>query len=241
MTDPWQQLTNPQPTTDGTVVDNILGDMNLSATVLFASNTPPTTVGEALLAFDYMDVNDPVSWNMYRQILADRGYSTDSASVLAQAKRAALWASDGYNQGKSIFDFFVALPPSGNPAGGPKSQTQRVVNLSNRGDAAATLNNAYQQMLGRMASDKEIKAFQKALNDLEGKNPSVTSTSSVNDGSNASYSTKSSGGFNASQFAADWAMSRPEYAETFAATTFMDVVENLVNSGPSLEGRVSNG
>ncbi len=229
-------MTNQQPTQDETVVN-----VNAPGTVLFASNTPPTTVGKALLDFQYMDVNDPKSWNMYKQILADRGYSTDYASVQAQAQRAAIWAANGYSQGKSIFDFFVALPPSGNAAGGPRSQTNRVVSLSNRGDAAATLNNAYQQMLGRMATDKEVKAFQKALNDLEGKNPSVTSSTSVNDGSNASYSTKTTGGFNASQFAADWAMSRPEYAETFAATTFMDVVENLVNSGPSLEGRVSNG
>jgi hypothetical protein len=248
--DPWAVLSggdagvsNPANWwNSGTVSDNPnLVDINGSATILWAPNTTPTTVGQAGLDFQYMDVNDTSSWNMYKQLLADRGYPTDAASVIAQANRAIVWAAEGYDKGKSVFDFFLALPPAGNPSGGPKKTTNIIQNISNTGDAKATLNTAYQQTLGRMASDKEVEAFQKALNALEAKNPSVTSGVTNSDGSSASYSGKSTGGFNAATFASDWAMSRPDYAETFAATSFMNVVENLINSGPSVQGKVTNG
>jgi hypothetical protein len=240
--DPWAALGLGTSSTDTTTTggNETTIDINGSATIVWAPNTVPTTVGDAMLEFQYMDVNNPKDWAMYQNVLGTLGYSNDYASIQAQAQRAVIWAANNYDKGKSVFDFFTSLPPAGT-VGGPTATKNIIQNISNRGDAKATLNNAYQQTLGRMASDKEVEAFQKALNALESKNPSVTAGMTSSDGSSSTYTGKSTGGFNAATFAADWAMSRPDYAETFAATTFMDVVENLINSGPSVQGKVTNG
>lgn len=183
-------------------------------------------------------------------LLIGKGYMTNRADIQGWQG----WmntvidtaASDQYRLQKlTPLDVIELLPSSETGAdGGPKSysSTTRSTSISNRGDATVTLNNAYQQMLGRRATDKELAAFQKALNELEGKNPTVTTasstTSAAGGSSSTSASTRSTGGFNAGQFAQEWARSRPEYAENFAATTFMGVIDNMIRGGASLEGRV---
>jgi hypothetical protein len=154
-------------------------------------------------------------------------------------------ASTRYRGKYNPLEVLELLPESEfNPDGSARSfsTTSRSVAISNEGDAKATLNNAYEQMLGRRASDKELAVFQKALNDLEGRNATVTNTSGTSrttkGNTSTSQSSKTVGGFNAGQFAQDWARSRPEYAETFAATNFMSVIDNMTRGGASLEGRV---
>lgn len=183
-------------------------------------------------------------------MLINKGYMTDPTQYTMFQQlldNAILVAAQPENVAKKLtpLDILERLPESTTNADGtPRSfsTTSRSVNISSESDAKATLNNAYQQMLGRMATDKELAVFRKALNDLEGKNATVTSTSgtSVSKGGNQSTSqtSKTTGGFNAQQFAQDWARARPEYAETFAATTFMGVIDEMIRGGASLEGKV---
>lgn len=182
-------------------------------------------------------------------LLVDKGYMSsraDISSYEALVTKAVYVAGNDKFRGKlNPVDVLELLPDSGsNPDGSPRSfsTTSRTVTKTSKTDAKATLNNAYQQMLGRMATDKELAVFQKALNDMEAKNPSVSVSSgtSTTKGGNTSTSssTNTTGGFNSSQFAADFARSRPEYAEVFAATTFMNVIDDMVRGGATLEGRV---
>lgn len=185
-------------------------------------------------------------------LLIDKGYMSNRADISGWQTWMGI-AVDTAGQEKyrsqklTPLDIVELLPSSSGGSGegdGTKtsSSTSRSINLSNRGDAKTSLNNAYEQMLGRRANDKELAAFQKALNDLESKNASVTTqtgtSTSKGDSSSSSFVTKTTGGFNAAQFAEDWARSRPEYAENFAATTFMSVIDNMTRGGASLEGRV---
>jgi hypothetical protein len=240
--DPWAALgfgtSDSTNTTDSTLPP--VEDMGM---LRLSPNTSPKTYSEISDYFTYLNVDNKRDWDMYTKILGDLGYANDYNGVVAMAQLAMNWASksENYQAGKSVFDYFATLPPAGTAQGGPRTQSSRTVNLSNKGDAASYINNSYQQFLGREASDKEMKAFQKALNDMQSANASVTTATTTTDGSTSSASYKTTGGFNAAQFADEWAKSRPDYAETFAATSFMSVVDNLINSGPTLEGKVMNG
>lgn len=234
--DIWNQWSTPQ-------TDPNLPPVEDTFVLRLTPNTGPESYSKISDYFTYLNVDNKKDWDMYTKMLGDLGYANDYNGVVSMAQLAMNWAAkpENYQAGKSVFDYFATLPPAGAAQGGPRTQTSRSVNLSNKGDAANYINNSYQQFLGREASDKEIKAFKKALNDMESANASVTTATTTTDGSTSSASYKTTGGFNAAQFADEWAKSRPDYAETFAATSFMSVVDNLINSGPTLEGKVMNG
>jgi hypothetical protein len=193
---------------------------------------------------------DKQDYYQIADLLIGKGYMTNRADVnnfSAWLDKAVVIAAQADNRSQRLtpLDILERLPESETGAdGSPRSfsTSTRTVNQSSRTDAKATLNNAYQQMLGRMANNKELAAFQKALNDLESKNATVSSlsgtTTSKGGTSSTSQTVRTTGGFNAGQFAQDWARSRPEYAETFAATTFMGVIDEMSRGGASLEGRV---
>ena len=239
----------------GNINNTWTGGQNTGGTI-YLTPQQAMSQGEGFKYFANLNVNSRKDWDRYTGILKSIGYITPGMDMISQnnllislGNSAVEWAANNYSSGKSVFDYFNLLPP--NPLGPDgtginKTVTNsRTVDQSSRTDSAAVLNNAYQSMLGRMASEKEIGAFQKALNDLQQKNPNLSTNvnvSKVTDGTNnVSSSTNSRGGFNASQFGVDWAMSRPEYAENFAATTFMNTIGQMINSGPSLEGKVMNG
>lgn len=125
-----------------------------------------------------------------------------------------------------VFDVLDQLAAEGDGRGGGGSSTSVQVNLSSESQAAAILDQSLQRELGRMATPREIKAFQRALNDAQSQNPTVTRTTS---GGGASRST-TTGGFDYQRFALEYAQSQPEYAENFAATTFMDLLDKTISS-----------
>jgi hypothetical protein len=202
--------------------------------------TKSATAGDLGYYFQYLFAQDPQGYNFYANILRNKGYDPTPARIAEIAVGAIDYASDNYGKNYSVVDYFMALPDLTGGAGGGGATTTKVyqetTDISNRGDAEMILNNSYQQNLGRRASNKEIKAFYDALKELQKSNPSIYSGTSTAGGGVSSQVGTSSGGFNAQQFAEEWALSRPEYAETFAATNFMNVLESMVNRGPSLGG-----
>lgn len=201
------------------------------------------TLRQAESNIQYMFVNDPKQFKYFSSILKNKGYTGSINEVVGYAMQALPYVSSyqQYQNKFSIEDFFLALPSQddGSGAGGGPTRVKyrtEVASLSNRGDAEVVLNNAYEQFLGRRATSKEVKAFYKALNELEKKNPSISEGVSVGNAGSSQQTGTSRGGFNAQEFAQDWAMSNPQYAETFAATTFMNVIESMINRGPSLGG-----
>jgi len=102
--------------------------------------------------------------------------------------------------------------------GGPSRSQQ--VRLTDPQGARALINNALSQYLGREATAKEQQEFLSALNRQEARNPTV----SVSSGG----STVTTGGFNPSTFAQEYAQGMGGSAEFQAATTYLDAFINAL-------------
>lgn len=218
--------------------DNILPGLP----VIIDGMVGTSTVDQARVDFMNMFIANPAQYKYYVGILQNKGYEGTPDQVWNIASAAIDYASGAgmYEQGVSVEDYFLAYPSADGSGigGGPKTTSvyQKQVVLTNRGEAETYLNNSFERNLGRRASNKEIKAFYDALNDLEKANPSIYSGTSTSGAGVSSQSGTSKGGFNAQQFAEEFALSRPEYAENFAATNFMSVLESMIKGGPSLGG-----
>ena len=107
--------------------------------------------------------------------------------------------------------------------GGPTSQ----VNLSSESEAGALLDQVFTNYLGRTATDTEVQEWQKVLNQAQMANP-VRNTGGTN--------SVTSGGFDVTRFARDYAQSQEGYAERFAAVNFMSALDAaLANRGNYVE------
>lgn len=164
----------------------------------------------------------------------------------------------GYS-GKPVWDALAGAVESNAPfydanAGtgdGPFSTTttenRSSTDLSSQSEAAGSLEAIFQQELGRLPTEKEVNAFQKALNAEQAKNASVTTgtstTSGTRSGNNTTQSvtgsTTTTGGFDPGRLAREFAQSRPMWAETQAATTFMKLLDTAVSNPDALSRLVA--
>lgn len=142
------------------------------------------------------------------------GQAVDGGNYALYAENQLLGVPD-------VFDMILgersqAAEGGGGGGGGVSRTTQ--MRLTDPQGARALIDNALAQYLGRKATAKEQKAFLKALNVQEAKYPTVTT--SVSGGGGASVVT--TGGFNPSTFAEEYAQGMQGSAEFQAATTFLD-------------------
>jgi len=134
---------------------------------------------------------------------------------------------------------------------GPKYGTQaqkdsRVTQYSGS-SAAQQISDEMERRLGRRATQSEIDAYTAGVNAAAKKEPSVftgSTTTTAPKGKNTLGSTATTGtqttGFDPTMFARNFAMSRPDYAESFAANTFLGLVEKLLKD-PNAIGNVVGG
>lgn len=122
---------------------------------------------------------------------------------------------------------------------GPVTTTQvtESVNLSDPGTARGLLKNALSDYLGRDATDFEQENFLKALNAAERRSPTKTEATTTTTPRGVARSeveteTMTTGGFNPSTFAEEYAQGMEGAAEFQAATTLLDTFIN------SLQARV---
>lgn len=117
----------------------------------------------------------------------------------------------------------VAERERGRGGGGPTSQ----VNLSSESEAGALLDQVFTNYLGRTATDEEVQEWQKVLNQAQMANP-TRNTGGTNN--------VTSGGFDTTRFAREYAQSQEGYAERFAAVNFMSALDSaLQNRGNYVE------
>lgn len=124
-------------------------------------------------------------------------------------------------------------------ADGPFRNEQTNVSLSSDSTAAGLLDQVYQQELGRMASEPEIRAFQTALNKMQSANPSTTVQTGNTANRNTTSTSTTTTGFDPARFATEWARSRPEYAEVTAATTFMDLLDRAISNPNAIDQMIA--
>jgi len=110
----------------------------------------------------------------------------------------------------------------GNGAGGTSRATQKSVNLTDPSTARGLIDNALSQHLGRQANPQEQAAFLKALNVQQQASPTITEQTTTTSGRNSSSTSQTTGGFNASTFADEYAAGQQGAGEFQAATTLLD-------------------
>ena len=121
---------------------------------------------------------------------------------------------------------------------GPYSYESTDVALSSESGAMEILDQTYQQYLGRVATTEEGQAFKQALNMMERMNPSRSVIEGVSGKGTDTRTQTTEGGFNPRIFARDYAMATPEYANTFAANTFMTALNSFLEEPNAIEQRI---
>ena len=188
-------------------------------------------------------VNNTFEWRQYQAAMQSIGFKKDS-DILAALSKGADYTSY-YGSGTTdplAYSFGIGGPErsggGGGGGGGPFSQSQTSVSLSSASEAAGIADRIFQEELGRRASDAELRAFQRALNEAEKANPAQVTTQGTTSGRNTTSSTTSRGGFDPSRFATEYAQSMPDYAENFAASTFMDRLSAVIRNPSVIADRV---
>lgn len=102
--------------------------------------------------------------------------------------------------------------------GGGGTSVTRQIRLSDPQTATALLDSALEKALGQTATRQQRQQFLEALNKQEAKNATITRTSRSAGGTNV----VTTGGFNPSTFAEDYAKGMQGSAEFQAATTYLD-------------------
>jgi hypothetical protein len=153
------------------------------------------------------------------------------------ARVTPLDAYDWYRQNIGATGSYGAKSGGGGSGGGgggggsggvsTSHSTSTSLNMTDPDTARGLVDQALSQYIGRKATTQEQQAFMQALKVHEQKNAGTTTTDSttVSDGSGNSNTTSSStgtGGFNAQQFAQEYAAGNKGAAEYQAATTYLD-------------------
>ena len=159
----------------------------------------------------------------------------------------------GTNNGDP-FNYLESLDPSNyvDKTKGPKYGTQAVKDIRTTeysgSTAAQQISDEFERKLGRRASQAEIDAYTAGVNKMAQKEPSIyegTTTTAAPKGKNTLGSTVSTGkqttGFDPTMFARNFAMSQPDYAESFASHTFLGLVEKLLKDPNAIGEVVSDG
>lgn len=197
-------------------------------------------------------VPENVTWGDYDEWLA--ATSPAQATVLKKTLKAAGYSSwtsalkgASFNPNVPVASFIQERAnlnvgdvsgPGGK--GGPYQTSATSATLSSETQAAATLDQVYLQELGRTADDKEIAAFKKALNAAQMKAPSKTVTKGVTAGRNSTTQTVTTGGFDPTRFAREYAQSQEGFGERYAGITFMDALDKAISSPDSLDQMAGN-
>lgn len=126
----------------------------------------------------------------------------------------------------------------GGGSGGAFSSTSTSVNLSSRSQAASIADENFKSQLGRTASKQEIMDFQEALNEQQKRNPSVTKTSGYSSKGSSTSTSTSSGGFDYTRFARQYAQSQPEFQDRYAAVKFMDILDKAISDPNTIDALV---
>jgi hypothetical protein len=206
---------------------------------------------QALRALAALRVNDRKKYGIVKAgIEYNLGRKVTDKDVDALWRKAVEWTqSPGTGDGNPV-NYFNLLRPGDLEAdsSGPRYGTQGFKNTQiteYSGSAAAQqISDEMERRLGRRATQAEIDAYTKGVNAAAKKDPSVTqgsTTTTAPKGKNtlgtSTTNQTAKTGFDPTMFARNFAMSRPDYAESFAANTFLGLVEKLLKD-PNAIGQV---
>jgi hypothetical protein len=179
------------------------------------------------------------AWNTTSKALKGLGYKTNS-QMLSAISRGIDYTQNPYSGTDDPFSWISAQEASsgsggGSGSGGPYTQVQTSTRLSSPSAARTAANAAFESEIGRMATKDESTQFQQALNLAEQGSPTTSVTSGVSRGRNTTSSTKTTGGFDAAAFGRDWARSQSDFAESYAAGSFMSLLDRVISQPNAIE------
>ena len=194
------------------------------------------------------------AYNSFKLNVGRLGLPTDKKTLQKIWNRAVDWTQTiGTNDGDP-FNYLESLDPEDFRGSdkGPKYGTQAVKDIRTTeysgSTAAQQISDEFERKLGRRASQAEIDAYTAGVNKMAQKEPSIyegTTTTAAPKGKNTLGSTVSTGkqttGFDPTMFARNFAMSQPDYAESFASHTFLGLVEKLLKDPNAIGEVVSDG
>lgn len=181
--------------------------------------------------------NTPIGESL-RDQLAKLGYENDREMLYALS-RGVDFAANPYSSvnefgAGNAFEWIMAQPVGGSGSGsgaggGPFTNVQTVRDISSPDEGMTVANTAYESQMGRRATMEEGAAFTQALNMMERQNPTKSVQSGTTSGRNTTSTSETTGGFSAARFAEDWVRSQEGYGETFAATSFMRLLDEAIS------------
>jgi hypothetical protein len=175
--------------------------------------------------------------------LSKLGYEDDRDMLYALSRGVDFASSkfsteNGYGAGNA-FEWILSQPvDNGGGSGGPFSSTQTIRDISSADEAMSDADVAYQSQMGRRATMDEGKAYQQVVNMMERQNPTISTTSGNSSGRSTVSSTTTKGGFDSKRFAEDWVRSQEGYGETYAATTFMQLLDEAISQPDVIRQRM---
>lgn len=195
------------------------------------------------------------AYNSFKSNVGRLGLPTDKKTLQSIWNKAVDWTqTTGTNNGDP-FNYLESLDPEDfrkEGAQGPvygKSYNKTTTTTKYSGSSAAQqISDEMERRLGRRATQEEIDMYTQGLNAAAKKEPSVSEgvtdaqkpTKEFPRGKSISTGTQSTG-FDPTMFARNFAMSRPDYAESFAANTFLGLVEKLLRDPNAIGEVVSDG
>ena len=139
-------------------------------------------------------------------------------------------------------DYAKRIGSGGGGSGGPTSSTNTQRTLSSVSQAGSVMDASFRNELGRTGTKDEAVAFQKALNEQQQKNATVSRTTGYSDGKGSSTSnTTTTGTFDPTRFAQEYARSQEGYAERFAGQSFMKILDDAISDPNIIERIVAEG
>jgi hypothetical protein len=203
------------------------------------NNNAPLRVDteEAKAWWEAQAVQGTEAWQKTSKTLKSLGYKTNS-QMLSALNRGIDYTLNPNSGTDDPFTWIVAQEASsggGSGSGGPYTQVQTSTNISSPSRARTAANAAFESEIGRMATKDESTQFQQALNLAEQGSPTTSVTSGVSRGRNTTSSTKTTGGFDAAAFGRDWARSQSDFAESYAAGSFMSLLDRVISQPNAIE------
>lgn len=202
--------------------------------------------------FKYLPTKNKALYNDFIADLARKGIPKKYAQAVWND--AVGWTQSLGSTSGNPFEYLNVMDPSmytGGDGSGPKygTQAQKDVRTTqySGSTAAQQISDEMERRLGRRATQAEINEYTTAVNAASKKEPSSftgSTTTTAPKGKNTLGSSTTTGtqttGFDPTMFARNFAMSRPDYAESFASNTFLGLVEKLLKD-PNAIGQVVQG
>lgn len=237
------------------MVQPLIDDQNYYINKIFIpgfTNKPggrAASPSEAKNWFANLPVNNPAAYNQFAAAAAARGFATDSKTLTRIWTKAVDWTQSlnnplaGSKLGIDPSEYLnyatpamVAEDPKESKYGTTR-QTQINETEYSTSSAAADINQTFRKEVGREATQAEILGYQKGVNQRAAKEPSKSVGTTTTAPGSSITKMKTTTGFDPTMFAQNYARSMPDYAESFAARTFLNLIDQSL-SDPTRIGRV---